>query len=236
VQYNTPVNGQVTLILSDIDVPTGSALDIEYETLALAYDIQQYVGTGIILDTKSHITNNSPSENTITLTATGTWVDQDTNLQPVTTPITKTTQPFLVYDTFTKSVNGSPREETVVIGDTVLYTLTLTAAENVRYMSGTIIQDILPDGLAFQPTSLNISNPNIALTSNTTNGEGLTTIVFTLTTGSIAPGSSITISYDVLVDHNFEGGGDDEYENTEEITNTANFSGIIGDSGQSQEW
>lgn len=123
------------------------------------------------MDTGSPIANETISPNTASLVATGTRVDADGIIQPITTSIDDTETPLLLYDRLVKRANGVKRDENVVIGDTVHYTLTLEVAQNVSYVSGTTIQDILPDGLAFQSGSLNSSHPGITLTSEFTDAE-----------------------------------------------------------------
>ena len=66
-------------------------------------------------------------------------------------------------------------------------------------------------------------------------GDGDTTVRFVLNTGSIAAGEDVIITYQAQVDGIFEGAGDQNYENTEELLNSATFYGTVEESGNNAE-
>lgn len=164
VTYDAPTSGQATLDFTDIFVPTGSDITIQYETLVLAYDITNYSGSTHILNTSSVIPHRDPSPNTVTMHtgalalsggpyAPSTWNNGVSNIiinnASIIAPVTTNT--FNRYANLSKSVdNLSP-----VIGDTLTYTVDLSTAYNAAYTTngtGTYIEDRLPDGLAFSGT------------------------------------------------------------------------------------
>jgi len=241
VDYDTPGAWQVTLTLSNIDVATGATLDISYETLGLAYEAASYSGTTVLLNTWAIINDQTISTNTVTQQTTGTWND---NTGPVAVDGSTTLPPVdfdasLSFGELLKSVNNpSP-----VIWDVIRYTITYDVAQNVAYDSGglwTVVEDILPDGLSF---SWVISSTNsgiwdsFSLDSTTISPDGDTTIVWALWAGdTIQAWDFITIVYEVLVDGAYEWAWDNRYENTQSITNTANFYGNVIDSWNNEEW
>ncbi len=72
--------------------------------------------------------------------------------------------------------------------------------------------------------------------SATTDGNGDTSILWMLNSGTIGANSSATIQYQAVVDGAYEGAGDTEYENTETLVNSASFFGTVGDGTLSGIW
>ena len=251
VTYDAPAPGQVTLDIVDITVPTGTNVQIQYQTLPVAYGISSYSGTTPILDTGSVVPHNDSSPNTV-LMHTGasalvggpypatTWnngsADVLVNASSLLPP--RTTTPRSRYMNLAKSVN----KQNPVIGEVLTYTLQLATAKNAAYTtngSGTYIEDILPDGLNFSgaiSSTLSGSGTPLTFISATTNADGDTTLLWRLNSGMIGADLTNTIIYQAVVDGVFEGVGDTEYENTEVLTNVATFYGTVGDGGLSGVW
>ena len=241
IAYDTPSAGQVTLTISNIDVPTGWVVDIQYETLWLAFEASSYSGSTVLLNTNAIINDQTPSVNTAAQQVIGTWDDGTgpISITPASVISPQDATAVLSFWVLEKSVNN----RNPVIGDTIRYTVSYDVAQNVAYDSNnswTRIEDLLPDGLSF--VSL-VSSTNsgwwdaLSLTTNSTNADGDTTLIWSLWTGdTIQAGDFLTIRYDVLVDGLYEGAWDIHYENTQSITNNAQFFGNIIDSGNNEEW
>lgn len=241
VAYDNPSAGLVTLTISNIDVPLGWVVDIQYETLALAYEAASYSGTTVLLNTWALINDQTISTNTATHQVAGTWDDGTgpVAITPTTVISPQDYDAVLSFGILGKSVsNPSP-----VIWDIIRYTISYDVAQNMSYDSsnwGTQIEDLLPDWLSFDSL---ISSTNsgwwdaLSLTTNTISPDGDTTLIWTLWAGdTILAGDFLTIEYDVLVDGLYEWAGDVQFENTQTITNTADFSWNIIDSGNDEEW
>lgn len=119
VTYDAPTSGQATLDFTDISVPTGSDITIQYETLILAYDITNYSGSTHILNTSSVIPHRDPSPNTVTMHtgslalsggpySPSTWNNGVSNILVNNTSIIApvTTNTFNRYANLSKSVDN----------------------------------------------------------------------------------------------------------------------------------
>lgn len=219
VTYDAPAPGQVTLDIVDITVPTGTNVQIQYQTLPVAYGISSYSGMTPILDTGSVVPHNDSSPNTV-LMHTGasalvggpypatTWnngsADVLVNGSSLLPP--RTTTPRSRYMNLAKSVN----KQNPVIGEVLTYTLQLATAKNASYTtngSGTYIEDILPDGLNFSgaiSSTLSGSGTPLTFISATTNADGDTTLLWRLNSGTIGADATNTIIYQAVVDGVFE--------------------------------
>jgi len=241
VAYDTPTLWQATLTISNIDVPINGVVNIEYETLGLAYEAASYSGTTVLLNTWAIINDQEPSTNTATHGVAGTWFDGTSTvaITPATVIEPRDFDAVLSFGELWKSVDTpSP-----VIGETIRYTIVYDLAQNMAYDSGwlgTRVEDLLPDGLSFVSE---VSSTNgwswdpLTLTTNTTSPDGDTTLIWSLWAGeSIDAGDVLTIVYDVLVDGLYEWAGDVHFENDQPITNNALFFGNIIDSGNDEEW
>ncbi len=142
------------------------------------------------------------------------------------------------YANLAKSADRS----TAVVGDLVTYTITLNTAKNAAFTtngSGTYITDILPDGMDFSgalSSSLSGAGTPFTFISSNTDGNGDTTLLWRLNSGTIGADATATIRYQAIVDGLYEGAGDTEYENTETLVNSASFFGTVGDGGLSGTW
>jgi len=240
VLYDTPAPWQVTLDLSDIDVPTWTDAVITYTTLALAYEADSYTWTTVLLNTWALISDNTASINTATMQPEGTWNDGSSNIAitPASVIPPRNATATLSYAEMSKSVNNP----TPVIWDTVRYTVSYTAANNTAYntaWSWTYILDELPDGLSFVSTVTTTNSGTggtLTFVSSNTDIDGDTITRWELSSWTINAGETITVVYDVLVDWIYEWAWDVNYENTQAITNTATFYGTITDSGNNEEW
>ncbi len=65
--YNAPSPGLATLDMTDITVPTGTNVSIQYQTLPLAYTLASYSGSTPILNTGSVVAHSALSRNTVTM-------------------------------------------------------------------------------------------------------------------------------------------------------------------------
>lgn len=242
VLYNTPTNWQVTLDLSGINVPINTSLDIRYQTLALAYEIDSYTWSTILLNTWALVDDREASVNTVTMLTEWTWFDWTSNI-PVdwTTLVSpKSRNVSLGYASIWKSVDiPNP-----VIWDTLTYTVNVETAKNVALTvlwSWTYITDTLPDGMIFTwAISSTTSWTWTALTyiSETPDPSWNwdTTLLWRLNSWIINPDETITIVYQTYVDWMFEWAGDTTYENTDTLINIANFFWTIWDSWNDEEW
>lgn len=240
VNYDSPAPWQVTLDFSGVQVATGSQVILSYNTLWLAYEAASYSGTSVLLNTGALVTNESMSTNIVSMSSTWSWFD-GTNRVDVTPASTLSPASFssnLRYAKISKSVNKA----NPVIGDIIQYTVTLDVAENVDFdtaWSGTYIRDILPDGLSFTWTytsNVSWSSTALEMTSSGTLTDGETNLIWTLLSGKLYNWDQVSITYDVLVDGQYEWIGDQHYENTETITNTATFYGNVSDTWRNEEW
>ncbi len=240
VSYDTPNPWEVTLDLSGITVPMNSNVNISYKTLALAFPINAYTGWTILLDTGSVILDRTSSVNRVNQQIDWTWNDGTTNIAINTWTVVweKTHDQKLWYAELSKSVNKS----SPVIWESVRYTIWLDVAKNVAFStsaSGTYISDKLPDWLTFSGTvsSLNtgIWSP-LTYISNSVDANGDTTILWRLNSWEVKSDDHLTITYDATVDGVFEWPGEQNYENTETLTNTATFFWTISDSTNNAEW
>jgi len=240
VLYDTPTPWQVTLDLSDIDVPTWTDAIITYTTQALAYEAASYSWASVVLNTWAPIADNTASTNTATMQPEGTWNDGVTNISinswSVIPPRNATAT--ISYAEMSKWVNNS----SPVIGDVIRYTISYTVANNVAYdttWSGTYILDELPDGLSFSGTVTTTNNgtwSTLGFVSSDTDLDWDTVTRWELSSWTINAGETITVVYDVLVDGLYEWAWDANYENTQAITNTVTLYGTIADSGNNEEW
>ncbi len=194
-----------------------------------------------MLNPAAPVPHELQSTNTVSMTTTGTWFDgtQTVQVNPTSTLAPESFHSYLLYGDIRKTVNNTAP----VVGDTITYTVRFDVAENVAYDTagtGTYIQDILPDGLQFSGnyTSNTVgAGSALTLTSSGVSVDGDTNLIWSLPSGGrLEPGDRVVLSYDVLVDGSYQGSGDQQYENTQSIVNTAHFYGNIAESGNNEEW
>ncbi len=242
VLYNTPTDGEVTLDLSWINVPPNSNLDIKYKTLALAYEIDSYSWSTILLNTWAIVNDRDPSVNTATMLTEWTWFDWTSNVPVDSTTVVwpKNKNVSLAFASFWKSVDTISPE----IWDTLTYTINVEVAKNVSFTtawSWTYIIDTLPDWMIF---SWNISSTNswtwtaLSFVSATPDPSWNwdTKLLWRLNSWEINPDETLTIVYQTYVDWLFEWAGDTNYENTDTLVNKASYYWTIWDSWNDEEW
>jgi len=241
VTYDSPNPWEVTLDMSDIDVPTGTNLQIEYTTLGLSHLATWYSSTGVvILDPLSPVDDSTPTSNTVTMQETGTWFDGTSTVavdnQTLIAP--KTWTPLLGFWELSKSVSNP----TPILGETITYTLTLNAAQNTAFNTAntwSFLIDIMPDGQTFVSAVSSVNNwvgNALTFSGTSVNADGDTTIDWRLLSWEIDDGDTLVITYTALVDGIFEWAGDTEYENTESYTNTATFHWNVAESNNNEEY
>ncbi|MBS8122070.1 DUF11 domain-containing protein, partial [Candidatus Vampirococcus lugosii] len=219
-------SGYVQLDLSGINVGTGQTLEIKYKTRGLSSQIDSYNLDGSIeLNESAQINNGDSWSSDTTMLAEGTWNKGNTSNQ-ITSSIKKSTTYSLVYASFSKIVDKS----NPVIGDELNYTLTLNLGKNIDFGalgSGTYIVDTLPDGISytgnFSSTNSGSGN-NFTFSGSKLLNTGETELIFSLGTGHIYSGDTVTIEYRAILDGDIEDG---TYENTKTLTNQAKFYGYI---------
>ncbi|MCD7818580.1 MAG: DUF5979 domain-containing protein [Lachnospiraceae bacterium] len=120
--------------------------------------------------------------------------------------------------TITKNVENETSatrntSNTAIIGDTLLYTITLTNSSSSLSMDNPVILDLLPQGLvAASAADENSFIANVTITDSTktdstlaitnvwrTSSDGYTLLEI-VTSGSIAPGETVTITLEAVVD------------------------------------
>jgi len=240
VSYNTPNNWEVTLDLSNITVATWTDLEIQYETLALAYPINSYSGSNILLNTGSYISDRTSSINKVNQVQTWTWNNwtNDIPVDATTLVVEKTHNELLWYAQISKWVSNS----IVEVWDILTYTLDLNIARNVAFStnwSGTYISDILPDGLSFSGVLSSVNNWSwsvLTFISSDIDTDWDTTLLWKLNSWELKADDDLVIKYEVLVDGLFENSWDTNFENSETLVNTATFFGTISESNNNEEW
>ena len=242
VAYNAPNNWEVTLDLSWITVPINTDLEIKYKTLALAYDINSYSWSTILLNTWSIVQDRDSSINTVTMIEEWTWFDGSSNVwvNSWTLIWEKDRNVSLAYADIAKSVdNVNP-----VIWDTLTYTVSVKTAKNISFTtnwSWTYIQDTLPDGMVFTGAlSSTVSWTWTALTFVSSTADPSwnwdTILLWKLNSGIINADETFTIVYQTYIDGLFEWSWDTTYENTDTLVNIAELFGTIWDSWKDGEW
>lgn len=247
IQYNTPSNGQTTLDLSNITVPQWTDLDIRYNSRILTHNILSNTWGVIVSNTGSHLPENTASINTLDLVlGSATWNDGSSDIL-----VDGTTKPSSLpqwvstiarFTQLSKSVNNPVS----VIWDTLTYTINFSTAKNVTLVttwSGTYLEDILPDGITFVSDLTSSVSSGSALTFSgvsvisSWDDEWNTKLIWNLDSGNIPAESTGIITYSAIVDGSFEWGAwEQQYENTEALTNIATLTAMIDSTVTSWGW
>jgi uncharacterized repeat protein (TIGR01451 family) len=233
--------------LSNITVPQGTDLDIKYNTRIVTHEILSNTGWIIIFNTWSIINENSSSFNSLDLvTGSGTWNDGISDIL-----VDGTTKPWHLPQNISTTARFSQLSKSVdqpqsVIWDNLVYTINFATSKNVTLTtngSGTYIEDILPDGISFISDATSTVSSGTALTFSWSSvilswvDQWNTKLTWKLNSWTIPADSTWIITYNATVDGIFEWGlWEQQYENTEVLTNTATLYATIDTTVNTWDW